>query len=234
MTESYRRLFELKGKKALIIGGAGYLGAEISDTLAALGADVVIASRNQTNCQALCETIQKRYPGASAEALALDLADKKSIRRCFKQMSARGGFDILVNNAGAGKKNSLESISDEDWDYDIEMNLSAVFRCVKAALPDLKKKKGVVLNVASMYGYLAPDPRLYEGNSFTNPPSYGVAKAGVIQFTKYLASFLSPHGIRVNCISPGAFPHEQVQKDKTFVRRLCSFEISAAAFVSFK
>jgi len=71
-----------------------------------------------------------------------------------------------------------------------------------------------------MYGHVAPDYRIYEGTDFSNPPSYGAAKAAVIQFTKYLASFLSPHGIRVNALSPGAYPHEATQQHKLFMERL--------------
>lgn len=215
--KSIKALFSLKGKNALVIGGAGYLGTEISKTLAEQGANVFIASRDIEKCTQIATSLKSL--GVASEAIRLDLADRASIRDCFKKMSALG-LDILVNNAGAGKKNSLETIGDDDWDYDLEMNLNAVFRCVKAALPALKKSKGVILNVSSMYGYLAPDYHIYEGNSFTNPPSYGAAKAGVIQFTKYLAAFLSKDGIRVNCVSPGAFPHAETQKHTDFMKNL--------------
>jgi gluconate 5-dehydrogenase len=90
----------------------------------------------------------------------------------------------------------------------------------KVFFEDLKATKGNILNVSSMYGHVAPDYRLYEGNDYANPPSYGAAKAGVIQFTRYLSSFLSPHKVRVNCLSPGAFPHPPTQKDEEFMRRL--------------
>jgi gluconate 5-dehydrogenase len=130
--------------------------------------------------------------------------------------------DILVNNAWSGNKNSWESISDEDWEYDIDMSLNSVFRLTKAAFDDLKVTRGVILNIASMYGHIGPDYRIYDGKEFANPPSYGAAKAGVIQFTKYLASFLSPYGIRVNALSPGAFPHPPTQMHKDFMQKLGS------------
>ena len=88
-------------------------------------------------------------------------------------------------------------------------------------VPLLSRRKGNILNIASMYGHVAPDYRLYDGDRFANPPSYGAAKAGVIQLTKYLASFLSQHEIRVNCISPGPFPFETTQDESPeFIRRL--------------
>ena len=87
-------------------------------------------------------------------------------------------------------------------------------------VPLLSRRKGNILNIASMYGHVAPDYRLYDGDRFANPPSYGAAKAGVIQLTKYLASFLSQHEIRVNCISPGPFPFEKTQDEKTSMSKI--------------
>lgn len=220
MTDIYQ-LLSLRGKVALVTGGAGYLGTAICETLAELGAHVIIASRDLKKCEEKCKEIESSIPGAKATAMVLDLMDKQSISQCFQQIkSDYNGVDILVNNAWSGNKNSFESISDEDWQYDIEMSMTSVFRCVKEALPGLVAKKGVILNVTSMYGHVAPDYRIYDGVQFTNPPSYGAAKAGVIQFSKYLASFLSPYGIRVNCLSPGAFPHPVTQRHEEFIRHL--------------
>jgi gluconate 5-dehydrogenase len=149
--------------------------------------------------------------------------DRTSIAACFNEIHQHcEALDILVNNAWSGNKSSWESINDNDWDHDIEMCLNSVFRTTKAAFPDLKNTNGVILNIASMYGHIGPDYRIYDGKQFANPPSYGAAKAGVLQFTRYLASFLSPHKIRVNAISPGAYPHPETQKHKEFMERLGS------------
>jgi NAD(P)-dependent dehydrogenase (short-subunit alcohol dehydrogenase family) len=224
MNKSLKELFSLSGKTAVITGGAGYLGTAISEALAELGANVVLASRDQAKCAKKCEEIMQQY-GHSIRGvgLELDLLKKDSIAPFFDRVHEHfGPVDILINNAWSGKKNSWESISDADWEYDINMSLNSVFRLTKAAFPDLKKNRGVILNIASMYGHVGPDYRIYDGEQFANPPSYGAAKAGVIQFTKYLASFLSPHGIRVNALSPGAFPHPPTQKFTDFMQRLGS------------
>jgi NAD(P)-dependent dehydrogenase (short-subunit alcohol dehydrogenase family) len=224
MNKSLQELMSLKGKTAIVTGGAGYLGTAISETLAELGANLVLASRDQAKCALKSEEIVRQTGGAiRAVGIELDLLKKDASRHFLDEVHKHfGAIDILVNNAWSGNKNSWESISEEHWEYDINMSLNSVFRLTKAAFPDLKETRGVVLNIASMYGHIGPDYRIYDGTQFANPPSYGAAKAGVIQFTKYLASFLSPHGIRVNALSPGAFPHPPTQKHEGFMKALGS------------
>ncbi|WP_342600370.1 SDR family oxidoreductase [Psychrobacillus sp. FSL H8-0483] len=219
MSISLKTLFSLTGKTALITGGAGYLGTAMCEALAEQGADIIIASRDFQKCNQLVLELSEQYPNQKFNAMELDLLDKESIKSCVEKIDK---LDILVNNAWSGNKNSFDSISDEDWEYDIDMSLNSVFRLVKATQHLLKDSQGVILNTASMYGHVAPDYRLYNEEKYTNPPSYGAAKAGVIQFSKYLSSFLAPYNIRVNCISPGPFPFPETQKDEEFIKRLSS------------
>jgi NAD(P)-dependent dehydrogenase (short-subunit alcohol dehydrogenase family) len=199
-------MLSLRGKVAFITGGAGYLGTAMCEALAEQGATVVVVSRDAAKCEALATRLTQEY-GTPALGLGVNILKPEEIGAALKRtVDTYGQLDILINNAWSGNKNSFDTISYEHWEYDIDMCLNAVFYTVKEAAEYLKISHGVILNTASMYGHVAPDYRIYDGVHLMNPPSYGAAKAGVIQLTKYLASFLSPHKIRVNAISPGPFP----------------------------
>ncbi|CAM2767631.1 TPA: SDR family oxidoreductase [Legionella pneumophila] len=216
-------LLSLQGKTALVIGGSGLLGSEITHAFAEQGANVIIASRSLEKCQNYTNYLAENFKNSIFTPLSVDISNPESIDLFMHTVNELfpAGLDILVNCGWSGRKNTFESISDEDWNLDIEICLNGVFRTIKRAYPLLKKKKGNILNIASMYGHVAPDYRLYDSERFANPPSYGAAKAGLIQLTKYLASFLSPHQIRVNAISPGPFPFESTQKENPdFIQRL--------------
>ena len=218
--KSIKDLFSMQGKVVFITGGAGYLGSAMCHALAELGADLVIASRDAEKCRAFAGEMVDTY-GVRAEAVGVDITDIDSISESMATaVKTFGKIDVLINNAWSGKKNTFESISVEDWKYDIDVCLNGVFYCCKAAAPYLKESKGVIINTASMYGLVAPDYRLYDGEKYANPPSYGAAKAGVLQLTRYMASFLAPHGIRVNAVSPGPYPFPETQKARDFMERL--------------
>ncbi|MBP6409384.1 MAG: SDR family oxidoreductase [Fusobacteriaceae bacterium] len=215
-------LMNLSGKTVFITGGAGYLGTSMSHALAELGANIVIGSRDGNKCKELAKTLENEY-GIKAMGIEVNILDVSSIASTLKILIDKfGTLDILINNAWSGKKNTFESISYDEWNYDINMCLNAVFYTTKEASEYLKASKGVIVNITSMYGHVAPDYRIYDGKEFANPPSYGAAKAGVIQLTKYLASFLSPYGVRVNALSPGPFPFPETQKNNDFIEKLAS------------
>ena len=213
-------LQRLEGKTIFITGGGGHLGTAMCEALAELGATLVIGSRDQQKGKLLSQRLSQQY-GIKATGVGLDITDPASLDEALQLITKEyGQLDVLINNAWSGKKNSFESISLEDWKYDIDVCLNGVFYTAQKATPLLKKTRGVIVNIASMYGHVAPDYRMYAGTDHVNPPSYGAAKAGVIQLTKYLASFLSPHGIRVNAISPGPFPFGDITKNEPFMNAL--------------
>lgn len=216
------KLFSLKKKKVLIIGGAGYLGGAMTETFAELGADIIISSRNLKNGNRFVKNLKGKYKNKIFfHPVDINRVDSLKALLDFTSRKFDKKLDVLVNCGWTGNKNTFESISNKDWNFDIQMCLSSVFNTIKIFLPLLKKTKGNILNVGSLYGHVAPDYRIYDGKKYANPPSYGAAKAGVIQFTKYCASFFSQYKIRSNCISPGAFPLKHTQKDNpTFIKKL--------------
>mgnify|MGYP002880746875 CR=1 FL=1 len=216
-------LLSLKNRNVLIIGGAGYLGTPMTETFAELGASVILASRNETKSLKIIQKIKKTYRNKRIYFINTDITNDKSLKILKKKIGIKfkNGLDVLVNCGWSGNKNTFESISDKDWNFDLNVCLTSVFKTIKIFLPELKKRSGNILNVGSSYGHVAPDYRIYDGKKYANPPSYGAAKAGIIQLTKYCSSFFSPYKIRVNCISPGAFPLKHTQKDNPkFIKRL--------------
>lgn len=200
-----KELQNLTGKIALVTGGAGYLGRAICETLSELGAIVIIASRDKVKCEDFAKELSVKF-GTDAYGLEVDITNTDSLQKVKEYLISNfGRLDILINDAWSGKKNSFESISFDDWNYDVNVCLNGPFYTIKL-LVDLMNRGSRILNVSSMYGIVAPDYTMYTGTDHVNPPSYGAAKAGIIQLTKYLASFLAPKGINVNSISPGAFP----------------------------
>ncbi len=219
-------LLSLKYRNSLVIGGAGLLGSQITEVFAEFGSNIIIASRNVDKGLSFVNHIKNKYKDIKIHFVEVDINNPKSITKMKKSVQelTDNSLDVLVNCGWSGNKNTFESISDEDWDYDVNICLNGVFKTIKNIFPLLKNGKNPnILNIASMYGHVAPDYRMYDSEKFANPPSYGASKAGVIQLTKYLSSFLSPYEIRVNCISPGPFPFETTQiENPEFIKRLAS------------
>lgn len=199
-----RDLFSLKDRVALVTGGAGQYGRQISQALAEAEATVIVASRNYEKCAEFAEELSSQ--GHEADALPLDLLDEESVSEVAGEIQSRyRKLDVLFNNAVMVKAEPLEDHSDEDWARAVGQNSLALYRaCRVFGALMAKRGAGSIVNIASIYGVVSPDFRIYEGHEeMTNPPSYGFVKAGMIQLTRYLAVYFAPHGVRVNCISPG-------------------------------
>ncbi len=212
--------FRLKGKVAVITGGAGHLGKAMSEGLAEAGAKVVIASRDVEKCKKLATTLVKKYK-VKAMGTAIDIRSMAAVKKCMAAVNREmGAIDILINNAAYGKGMFL-TMSEADWLEGIDGTINGVFRCTQAALPYMEAQKhGVIINISSMYGIVSPDPRMYGDSGYDNPPNYGAGKAAILEFTRYSACYLADKGIRVNAITPGPFPSPEVQKNKKFISKL--------------
>lgn len=216
-----KSIFSLTGKVVLITGGSGYLGTAMSEILSELGATLVIGSRNQQKNMELKNRLEDEYSN-KVEAINFDISNLDKVSQVIENILKKfGKIDVLINNSYYGAGAELLNMSEEDWLIGIDGSINGVFRLTKAVLNSMiENKYGKIINIASMYGIVAPDVSVYDGNSFYNPANYGVGKAGIIQFTKYIAAVYGKHGITCNAISPGPFPNPKVQKDKKFIIQL--------------
>jgi NAD(P)-dependent dehydrogenase (short-subunit alcohol dehydrogenase family) len=232
-------IFSLEGKVCVVTGGYGHLGKGIVDGLVSQQATVWVMGKSQASFDAVFKGL---VTSNKLNFIEGDIADTQSVKSSLRNIEKEAGkIDVFINNAFYSKGRDPETMSDEEWQTGIDGTLSSVFRCIREAIPYLKKTQGKIINVSSMYGAVAPDFAIYENHpEFLNPPHYGAAKAGVIQLTKYYASFLAPYNITVNCVSPGPFPSPGVQqhaefidqlKAKTLLRRIGKPEDLAGVFV---
>ncbi len=234
MDEALTKLFDLTGRVALVTGGAGLLGEQFSFTLARAGAVVVIADINGKDAEQLADRI--RAEGMQALPYQVDITSQLQVERMVeKVVQTYQRLDILINNAaldpkfdGKEKENvdsgAFETFPLSAWQQALDVNLNGAFLCCQAAVkPMLKQGKGVIINIASIYGVVAPDQRLYETEESLQdaskrrykPVYYSVTKAGILGLTRYLAAYYGEKNIRVNSLTPGGVYH---QHDETFLK----------------
>ena len=215
----YKKLFDMTGKVCVVTGGTGYLCSTNVQILKQFGGTVVVFD---------CREDETRWENDGTDRdmfVQCDLASTDAIREAFKKVyDTYGNIDVLVNGvaygSARGRDSILESMSDEVWEQGIDGTLSSMFRCTREAIPYMKEKGGAIVNYCSMYGVVAPDLRIYGEGASRQPPTYGAAKGGVLQFTRYCASDLARYGIRVNCVTPGPFPNPKSQEDVELTRIL--------------
>jgi NAD(P)-dependent dehydrogenase (short-subunit alcohol dehydrogenase family) len=212
-----RDLLDLSGKVAVVTGGAGKYGLGMVEGLAEGGARVVMASRNEKNCRQKADEFKAR--GLDVKAAPLDLADEKSIKSLIKSVLAEEGkIDVLVNNAvGRIEEKGLDGRG--IWDQSMRVNAVGLYVCTAAALEAMiKKRSGNIINIASMYGLVGQNPAMYPGTGMDSSAygDYFFHKAGMINYTRYLATRFAEYNIRANCISPGGLLADQSDE---FLRR---------------
>ena len=217
------RLFDLRGKTVVITGGAGYLGSAMSDALASYDAELFILGQNTKKNGDKAKELKEIYALPVCECYPFDMTDTEMIRETFENIKKKTGkIDVLINNACfTGAVQKLEDYTFGDWNKGIDGSINSVFRVTQAVLPYmLKQRSGNIINIASMYGMVSPDMSIYGNSGENNPANYGVGKAAVIQFTKYVACVYGEKGIRSNAISPGPFPDRETQKMEWFIHNL--------------
>lgn len=209
--------FDLKDKVVIVTGGYGHLGKAITESLVFHNAIVYVLGKDKVKFD------ESFKSNSNLHFVSCDIADSNNIGKSLEEvLTKEGRIDSVINNAFYCKSQSSEQLLNDEFAYCLDGTLSSVFRVIKALIPIFKKQqKGKIINVSSMYGVVAPQFEIYnEYPEYLNSSHYGAAKAGVIQLTKYYASYLGQHNIHVNCVTPGPFPNYKVQEKQDFVKLL--------------
>ena len=210
-------IFNLKDKVIILTGAAGNLGSQYAKGLSKAGANVVLSDIDYKRCKELSEQLKNEFK-VHPLAIKTDLRQKVSIQKLVKTtMKKYSKIDVLINNAAyqgndSIRKTPFEKLALKDWNQAISINLTGIFLlCQEVGKIMKKQKNGSIINIGSTYGIVAPDQRIY-GNSGQNAGAfYAATKSGVINLTRYLASYWGNYGIRVNTLSPGGVKRSQTK-----------------------
>lgn len=190
-------MFNLNGRVAVITGASSGLGKQMSEAFAKQGASLVLLARRIEKLEELKRDLEKY----NIEILTLkcDVTDTNNINTCVEEIKNKfNKIDILVNCAGSSKDKGVLDMTDEEWDFTIDTDLSSVFKMTRAIANVMKENNyGRIINISSMYGMV--------GNTEIPTIAYHASKGGVINFTRAAAAELAQYNITVNCICPGYF-----------------------------
>lgn len=211
-------------RTVLVTGAGGILGGAIVRQLLEADRHVVAIDRELKRLEALRE--KSRTGRGELETIHTDLTHRPSLLAIRDELQRRGlTIDSLVNNA-ASKSESFfepfETFPESDWSSVMDVNVTAVMRCCQIFGTVMAERgEGSIVNIASIYGVVAPDQRIYEGSeyegrSINTPAVYTVSKAAVVGLTRYLAAYWGNRGLRINAVTPGGI---QSGQNDTFVRR---------------
>lgn len=196
----------LSGKIIVVTGGSGLIGQALINHISqsggvAINAEIAVESNLASNL------------------LHIDVTDEFSVQKAITAvLDQHGRIDGWVNNAYPRTQDwgkHFEDIPVASWQKNVDLQLNSVFICCQQILAAMKNQGfGSVVNISSIYGTVGPDFSVYNGTQMTMPAAYSAIKGGVVNFSRYLASYFGPHGLRINCVSPGGIFDNQ---NETFV-----------------
>lgn len=237
-----KNTFSLESKKIVLTGASGFFGPYFTEALLNAGAEVIALSKDFSGD--FMSKFSKEIKSKKLWLYEIDFYNEDKVLSLFNEILERHGvFNSLINNAfdfslktgfndPSGK---IENVTYEQLKASFDSGVYWAIRATKFFGIEMKRNGGgSIVNIASMYGVVVPSPDLYKDTDKFNPPGYSMAKAGLIQFTKYSAAFMGPD-VRVNALSPGAIPNVELStynainlndpvidrlKDKTLLKRM--------------
>lgn len=221
--------FKINGKSIVITGGAGLLGSTFVEAILEIKGIPIILDNDKKKCLQLINSIKKKF-SIDCDYYCIDITNEKLVKKTYKKILAKHkNLFGLINNAainepkGAKNKNNFETYDIKKWNQEINVNLTGALVCSKIfGTHFAKKKKGVIINIASDLSIISPDQRLYKSklNKNNKSVSYSVSKHGIIGLTKYLATYWANYGIRCNALSPGGIKNNQPREFINKVQKL--------------
>ncbi len=208
----HKKLFSLESKNIFITGGAGLIGSEITKAVSEMGGCAIIIDINKKASLSLCKELQQNGLKCSYENI--DLTDLNNIDSAIDKLIKKYKvIDSWINNAYPRTSdwgNKVENLKLESWQKNVDMHLNSYSWISRKVCLQMKEQGfGSLINVGSIYGLVGNDFTLYEGTEMTSPMGYSAIKGGIINLTRYLASYFGEFGVRVNNLCPGGILNNQ-------------------------
>lgn len=218
-------IFDLKNKTVVLTGSAGRLGSRFAHVLSGAGANVVLVDIEESANKQLEQELITRYK-TKPTAFSIDISKQNDVKQFIKKITSKyKKIDVLINNAHfiprthPKRDASFEEYPLDLWDKTITTNLRGLFLCCQEiGRVMVKQKKGVIINVSSIYGIVGADQRIYGKSRLNSPAFYAATKGAMVNFSRYLAAYWHGKNIRVNTLTLGGVFDEKLHKDKNFVK----------------
>ena len=220
-----QKIFDIKGKTIVLTGSAGKVGSRFAHILSNAGANVILVDKDDIKNKKLELEIIKKYK-TKATAQNIDINDTKQVKKLVEVILKKyKKIDVLINNAHIVPRNHpdrdapFEKFPVELWDETISNNMRGIFLCSKEIGKSMiKRKKGIIINISSIYGITGPDQKIYGASRLNSPAYYSATKGAMVNLTKYLASYWGSKNIRVNTLTLGGIFDKKLHSGKEFVK----------------
>jgi len=217
MHAEFPYVFNLKNKVVLVTGAAGQLGRHLVTAFLQQRARVIALDTTLAALEEVATT--ESWSRSDTQLIACNIQCLSEVQAAFSSsIDVFSGIDILINNAGVSVFEPFMERTEESFDWVMDVNLKGTFFCIREFIKQTKPDAvdANIINIASMYGIISPDPRIYTDCDRKNSEVYGATKAAIIQMTRYFAVHAAPERIRVNSVSPGGIRNPQQPQGADF------------------